>query len=124
MAEISRLSCIMPVLENKMYIRIVPRYICFNLVECSCLYVFLYWDYCQWNISIWKLTIIYVWIGAGVLGSLVTQPADVIKTRLQLTPGAKTLTVIKDIARGEVKRFFFRLYLTKKRILIKFQLSI
>jgi len=47
-------------------------------------------------------------IGAGVLGSLVTQPADVIKTRLQLTPGAKTLTVIKDIARGEGPMGFLR----------------
>jgi len=47
-------------------------------------------------------------IGAGVLGSLFTQPADVVKTRLQLTPGAKTLAVIKDIARGEGPAGFLR----------------
>jgi len=47
-------------------------------------------------------------IGAGVLGSLVTQPADVIKTKLQLNPGSKTINVMKEIARSEGAAGFMR----------------
>jgi len=47
-------------------------------------------------------------IGAGVLGSLVTQPADVIKTKLQLNPGSKTINIMKEIARSEGAAGFMR----------------
>jgi solute carrier family 25 protein 38 len=47
-------------------------------------------------------------IGAGVLASLVTQPADVIKTRIQLSPSATALAVIKQIIRAEGPSGFLR----------------
>lgn len=47
-------------------------------------------------------------IGAGVLASLVTQPADVIKTRIQLNPTTTTMTVIKQIAKAEGPAGFLR----------------
>jgi len=47
-------------------------------------------------------------LGAGVLASTVTQPADVVKTRLQLNKGLTVLTVVKDIAAKEGAQGFFR----------------
>jgi len=47
-------------------------------------------------------------IGAGVLASAVTQPADVIKTKLQLKQGTSVLSVMQQIAVREGARGFFR----------------
>jgi len=47
-------------------------------------------------------------IGAGVLASLLTQPADVVKTRLQLSGGDSLASVIRLIGREEGMRGYFR----------------
>lgn len=47
-------------------------------------------------------------VGAGVLASLVTQPADVIKTRLQLNPGTAVAAVLREIALREGAAGFFK----------------
>jgi len=47
-------------------------------------------------------------VGAGVLASIVTQPADVVKTKLQLVPGATLLAVVRKIATRDGPAGFFR----------------
>lgn len=47
-------------------------------------------------------------VGAGVLASLVTQPADVIKTRLQLNSNTTVVAVIREMAVKEGVTGFFR----------------
>ncbi|XP_023329197.1 solute carrier family 25 member 38 [Eurytemora carolleeae] len=46
-------------------------------------------------------------IGAGILASAVTQPADVVKTRLQLKTGSSILVVMQEIAIQDGVRGFF-----------------
>ena len=50
----------------------------------------------------------FLFLGAGALASLVTQPADVIKTRLQLFPAQSALTAARQIALGEGAGGFLR----------------
>lgn len=47
-------------------------------------------------------------LGAGVLASGVTQPADVIKTRLQLSSGSTLFGAVQSIAAAEGVQGFFR----------------
>jgi len=47
-------------------------------------------------------------VGAGVLASVVTQPADVVKTKLQLVKGATLFAVIRKIATRDGPAGFFR----------------